>query len=332
MDEKIRVIQYGLGPIGSAVARLIYKRPTLELVGGVDIHPDQVGRDVGEVIGLKHPIGVPVVEKLSQVASEADIVAHTTNSFFVLFKEQILEILEAGFDIVSTSEEITFPWLEHVEEAEEIDSAAKTFGKTVLGTGVNPGFLMDSLPLNLTAICERVDRLEVTRVINASVRRGPFQAKIGTGMTVGDFERKMAEGYMGHIGLSESTGMIFDTLGKELLRYEDNVEPIVAERSIKTEYFSVQKGEVKGLKQTARGFTKDGEFLTLNFIAALDEENDGDTINIYGSPDLEVRLRGTNGDIATAAITVNAITRVISASPGLITMRDLPIVTCSENN
>lgn len=329
MHENIRVIQYGLGPIGCGVARLINKRPNLELVGGVDINPEKVGRDMGEVMGLNHPIGVPVVEKLSQVVSEADIIAHSTSSFFSIFKAQILEILESGFDIVSTSEELSFPWKEHVDEAEEIDSAAKTFGKSVLGTGVNPGFLMDSLPLNLTAICERVDRIEVTRVINASERRGPFQAKIGTGMTVENFKTKMAEGLMGHIGLPESTGMIFDTLGKELLRYEDNVEPIVAERSIKTDHFSVREGEVRGLKQIARGYSKEGEFLRLTFIAALGEENDGDRINIFGVPDLEVHLRGTNGDIATAAITVNAIPRVISASPGLITMRDVPMITCS---
>jgi 4-hydroxy-tetrahydrodipicolinate reductase len=186
---------------------------------------------------------------------------------------------------------------------------------------------MDSLPLNLTAICEQVDRIDITRVINASERRGPFQAKIGTGMTIADFKTKMAEGHMGHVGLPESMGMVFDTLGKELVHYEDCIKPIMAERSVKTDYVSVQEGEVRGLKQIARGFSEDGEFLTLTFIAALDQENDGDTINIYGKPNLEVHIRGTNGDIATVAITVNAIRRVINASPGLLTMRDLPIIT-----
>lgn len=327
MPEKIRVIQFGLGPIGSAVARLIVQRPALELVGGVDNHPNKIDRDMGEVIGLNHRIGIPVVEKLSRVSSEADMVCHTTNSYFELFKDQILEILGSGYDIVSISEELSFPWLEHVEEAKEIDSAAKAVGKTVLSTGVNPGFLMDSLPLYLTAICEQVERIEVTRVINASGRRGPFQVKIGSGMTSADFNAKMTEGQMGHVGLPESAGMIFDTLGKELYRYEESVESIIAEKSIKTDYVSVREGEVRGLKQTARGFSRDGEFLTLTFIAALDEENEGDTIIISGKPDLEIHLKGTNGDIATAAITVNAIPRVINASPGLKTMRDLPIIT-----
>jgi 4-hydroxy-tetrahydrodipicolinate reductase len=329
MSDKIRVIQYGLGPIGSAVARHVVERAGLELVGGVDVAPDKIGQDVGEAIGLGRPLGLVVDEKLAQVLARtgADVVLHTTNSYFDLFKAQIIEILQAGLDIVSTSEELAFPWSAHPQEAAEIDAAAKTAGVTVLGTGVNPGFLMDSLPLNLTAICQRVDRIEVTRAMNASLRRGPFQAKIGSGMTVEAFQAKMAQGRMGHVGLPESMHMLFDTLGRELVRYESTVEPVVAEKTIRTDYFEVPPGLVRGLKQVARGYTGAGEFATLTFIAVLDGEEDSDTVKISGRPDLEVKLKGTNGDIATVAITVNAIRRVIQAAPGLMTMRDLPIVT-----
>jgi 4-hydroxy-tetrahydrodipicolinate reductase len=270
-----------------------------------------------------------VVGKLAQLLArtEADAVIHTTSSYFDLFKDQIVEILEAGLDVVSTAEELSFPWLAHPKAAAEVDAAAKRAGKTVLGTGVNPGFIMDALPLSVTAICQRVDRIEVTRVINASTRRGPFQAKIGSGMTVADFEAKMAQGRMGHVGLPESVGMVFDTLGRKLARYESDVEPVVADRLVKTDYFEVQPGQVMGLKQVARGYTHEGEFMTLTFIAALEAGEDGDTIKITGKPDLEVKLKGTNGDIATVAIAVNAVRRVKEAAPGLFTMRDLPIVT-----
>jgi len=349
MSDTIRVIQYGLGPIGSAMARHVVERAGLELVGGVDIDPAKVGQDVGETIGLGRPLGCIVVEKLAQIEADAaassaassharsgvrsGVVLHTTSSYFDQFKNQVIEILEAGLDIVSTAEELSFPWLAHPQEAAEIDAVARRVGKTVLGTGVNPGFIMDSLPLSLTAICQRVDRISVTRVINASTRRGPFQAKIGSGMTVDDFNARMAAGRMGHVGLPESVGMVFHTLGKKLTRYESGVEPVVAEQLVKTEHFEVSPGQVKGLKQVARAYTDEDElgsgngFMTLTFIAALDAENEGDTIEITGKPDLEVKLRGTNGDLATVAIAVNAIRRVKQAAPGLVTMRDLPIVT-----
>jgi 4-hydroxy-tetrahydrodipicolinate reductase len=313
----------------------VVERAGLELVGGVDIDPTKVGQDVGEAIGLGRPLGFVVAEKLAQIEADADVVLHTTSSYFDQFKGQVIEILEAGLDIVSTAEELSFPWLAHPQQAAEIDAVAKRVGKTVLGTGVNPGFIMDALPLSLTAICQRVDHISVTRVINASTRRGPFQAKIGSGMTVDDFNARMAVGRMGHVGLPESMGMVFHTLGKELTRYESDVEPVVAEQLVKTDYFEVQPGRVKGLKQVARGYSdaactersRSGEFMTLTFIAALGAENEGDTIQIAGKPDLEVRLRGTNGDIATVAIAVNAIRRVKQAAPGLVTMQDLPIVT-----
>jgi 4-hydroxy-tetrahydrodipicolinate reductase len=327
MNQQIRVIQYGLGPIGCACARLIVKRDGLALVGAVDIDSTLIGKDVGAVIGLGRPIGINVMGTLAEVGREADVVVHTTNSYFDQFSEQVREILEAGLDVVSTSEELSFPWADHAAEAAVIDETAQRTGKTILGTGVNPGFLMDSLPLFVTSISQKVTHIDVTRVINASNRRGPFQAKIGSGMTVHDFETKMAEGRMGHVGLPESMAMLFDTLGLELVRFEDQVRPVIAEQPVATEFFDLEPGQVRGLHQTGCGFTNDGEFASLTFRAALDEEPDGDTITIEGDPDLTVTLQGTNGDLATVAMAVNAIRRVQSAHPGLVTMRDLPIVT-----
>lgn len=329
MSDAIRVIQYGLGPIGSAIATQITKRQGLALVGAVDLDPTKVGRDIGEVIKLDRMLGVKVAETLEGALAQtgADIVVHATSSYFDLFGPQICAILAAGLDVVSTAEELSFPWLAHPRAAAEIDAAAKRAGKTVLGTGVNPGFLMDALPLQLTSICLNVEQITVTRIINASARRGPFQAKIGSGLSVDEFKAKIAAGRMGHVGLTQSIGMVFQTLGKRLARFEECIEPIVADRVTKTEFFTVQPGQVMGLKQVAHGYTDEGEFMTLDFRAGLDVGDDGDTIRILGQPNLEVKLKGTNGDIATVAIVINAIRRVREAEPGLVTMRDLPIVT-----
>ena len=326
--EKIRVIQYGLGPIGISTARTILSRDNLKLVGAVDIDPAKVGKDLGELLGGKK-LGLKVVKTVAQVLAKtkADVVMHTTNSYFDLFKGQVLEILKAGLDVVSTSEELSFPWLAHPKEAAQIDRAAKKAGKTVLATGVNPGFLMDALPLFLTAISEKVDRIEISRIQNASLRRGPFQKKIGSGLTKAEFKAAMAKGRMAHVGLVQSVGMIFNTLGKKLVKYEEKIDPVLAPKRIKTDFFEVKPGQPCGLKQVAHGYDEKGKLLTLTFIAALDSKIDEDRIKIVGQPSLEVVLKGTHGDVATRSIAVNAIRRVKAAAPGLVTMRDLPIVT-----
>ncbi len=327
--KKLRIIQFGLGPIGSAVARLASEKKYLQLVGGVDIDPKKVGRDLGEALGLGKKMGVTVSASLAEALqkSPADAVLHTTSSFFDLFEPQILEILEAGLDIVSTAEELSFPFKKFPENASRIDAAAKKAGKSVVGTGINPGFLMDSLPLNLTALCQEVRSLEISRTINASTRRGPFQAKIGSGLTDGEFRKKMAEGRMGHVGLPESMAMLFDTLGRDLAKFESSVEPILAERTHKTDHFEVEKGRVIGLRQTATGFDRRGKaFAKLTFTAQLDAKKEADVIKIKGKPNLTATLKGTNGDLGTVAIAVNALSRIVAAPPGLVTMRDLPIV------
>ena len=326
--KKIRVIQYGLGPIGCSTARTILARENLKLVGAVDVDPAKAGKDLGDLLDGKK-LGIKVVKTVADVLAKtkADVVMHTTNSYFDLFKGQILEILKAGLDVVSTSEELSFPWLAHPKEAKAIDAAAKKAGKTVLATGVNPGFLMDSLPLFLTAISERVDRIEISRIQNASLRRGPFQKKIGSGLTKAQFKAAMAQGRMAHVGLVQSVGMIFDTLGKKLVKYQETIDPVLAPKPIKTDFFEVKRGQPCGLNQVARGYDEKGEFLTLTFIAALDSKVDEDRIKITGQPNLNVVLRGTHGDVATRSIAVNAIRRVKEAAPGLVTMRDLPIVT-----
>jgi hypothetical protein len=326
MPTPIRVLQYGLGPIGSAIARHVLERDGLRLVAAVDIDPAKVGRDVGEVIGLARPLGFPVYDRLSAALTHAgaDVAIHATTSYFDLFAPQIVELLEAGLDVVSTAEELSFPWGQHPEPARALHATAVRCGKTVLGIGVNPGFLMDTLPIALTALCQTVERVEITRVVNASTRRGPFQAKIGCGMTEAAFRAQMAAGRMGHVGLRQSMDALFDTLGRRLARYEDRVEPLIANRPLLASNGPVAPGQVRGLIQEARGYTDEAEFAVLRFIAALEAGDEQDTIVISGRPTLRVVLQGTNGDLATVAIAVNAIPQVMAAPPGLVTPRDLP--------
>jgi hypothetical protein len=329
--KDIRIVQYGLGPIGTAIARHVVERPGLELVGAVEIDPHKIGQDVGVMIGLSYSLGFPVHARLAEVLdrTSAEVAIHTAGSHLADIKPQLREILEAGLDIVSTSEELSFPWRAHEAEAQEIDAIAKRYRKTVFGTGVNPGFLMDTLPITLSAICQSIDRIEVTRTINASTRRGSFQAKIGAGMTREACLKKLDAGQMGHVGLRESIDAIADALGRSLVRYEGHVEPVLAERMIETDHFTVQPGQVRGLKQTLRGYTEEEVFIVLTFHAALEAGDDQDTICIVGKPNLKIVLQGTNGDLATVAMVVNAISQIVPAPSGLLIARDLPLVHLS---
>jgi 4-hydroxy-tetrahydrodipicolinate reductase len=198
----------------------------------------------------------------------------------------------------------------------------------VLGTGVNPGFLMDSWPLFMTGVCQKVEKIKAVRIQDASPRRGPFQKKIGAGCAMAEFQKKVDEGTLRHVGLTESIAMVAAGLGWELDDITESIEPIVAKKAVKTEFVDVKPGQAAGVRQVGRGIMKGKEVITMEFEAAVGYSRSYDGVYITGVPNLEVVIEGgTHGDIATAAIVVNSARRVIEAPPGLLTMKDLPIVS-----
>ncbi|HID18862.1 TPA: dihydrodipicolinate reductase [Candidatus Bathyarchaeota archaeon] len=324
----IRAIQYGVGAIGSRVVKAIAEKPWLKLIGEVDVDESKVGRDLGYVAGLNRETGIVVSRDLSEALKmgEADVVLHTTSSWLRVVEPQIMEIVDAGLNVVSTCEELSYPWRRNPEAARRIDEAAKKAGVTVLGTGVNPGFVLDTLILTLTGVCLRVDRIEGLRVVNASTRRYPLQRKIGSGMTVKEFQRAVRDGRMGHVGLRESFDMIADSLSWSFDRVDETIEPVVASREVVTEFFRVKPGRVVGVSQSIRGLSNGVERLKLNLRMYLDAENPRDLIKVEGVPNLEFEVKGgIPGDEATVAITLNMIPRVLDAEPGLKTMKELSI-------
>ncbi len=326
--KPIRVIQYGMGPIGCAAVRAMLTRKQLELVAAVDIDPQKIGRDVAEVAAAQRRLGIAVLPTLADALKQtsADVVLHTTGSFLDSVTPQLTEILGMGLDVVSSTEELSYPWADHAQYADAIQRAALQAGKTALGTGVNPGFLMDTLPLALTALCLEVERISVARVIDAARRRLPFQAKIGVGMTREQFEAEVSSGRMGHVGLRESTAMLCESFGHSVDSVRESIEPVLAEADMQSGGTTVSRGRVIGVHQTLAAVCAGTEFVSFTFHAALEAADEADHIEIAGQPPLRIDLHGTNGDIATVAILVNAIERVVAAAPGLKTMRDLPPV------
>ena len=328
MKKKIRVAQYGVGPIGASIVRLMRQKASLEIVGAIDKDPAKAGRDLGEAIGAPDaPWGVRIsADAESLLEKPVDIVVHSTSSYLPSVMDQLLACLAAGCCIVSTCEELAYPWRKHPELCARLDAAAKEEGVALVGTGVNPGFVMDKLVLTLSAVSQRVDSARATRVVDASKRRLPLQKKIGAGMAPEEFRAQVTAGVIKHHGLPESIAMVADGLGSALDDISETIEPVIAEQTVKTEFLEVAPGQVAGVHQIARGVSAGKEKIFMELKMYVGATQPADTIELKGEPNLSLVIPGgTHGDVATAAVVVNAIPTILAATSGLRTARDLPL-------
>ena len=324
----IRVIHYGLGPIGVGVAKLIVARKDMQIVGAIDIDPHKIGRDLGELLGTGQKLGVTIASDARVVLDKdkADIVVLTTASSLRGITSQLKQIAERGLPVISTCEELSYPPAHNADIVAELDAVARQHGVAFYGTGVNPGFTMDALPLMLSAPCADVQRIRVVRMQDASVRRLPFQQKIGAGITREEFQKRVDDGSVRHVGLHESVLMIAESFGWALSDYRESIEPVIAARDVTTPFLTVKEGSVAGLNQIGRGFVNGEARITLELLAYVGAPDSHDTVYIEGTPNITSTIvGGLHGDIATAAIVVNSIPRVLGARPGLLTPNDLAI-------
>jgi 4-hydroxy-tetrahydrodipicolinate reductase len=324
---RLRAVSYGLGPIGLGIARLAHRRAGIELVGAIDIDPQKIGRDLGDLIGVG-AIGATVSGDAAALAgARADIVLHATGSSLARTAPQLHAIMEAGANIVSTCEELAYPWAAAPQLAAELDAAARRYGVTLLGTGVNPGYAMDALPLMLTAPCVEVRGVRVSRVVDAARRRGPLQRKVGAGLSAEEFAARVRDGSVRHVGLTESLQMIATALGWQLDNGEELIQPMIAEHRITTDVVDVLPGRIAGVHQIARGYIGEREVITLDLRMYVGAAEPHDAVVIDGDPPVQMQIAGgLHGDLATAALIVNAAPRVAAAQAGLLSMSDLPIV------
>ena len=331
--NKVRVVLSGLGPLGLKTVPFLLERKRIELVGAVDIDPGLAGKDLGELAGLGKSLGLPVTADLGRTLHEtnADVCVLMTVSDMVRLAPQVETAVNAGAHVVSTCEELSYPWLTAPKLSKELDALAKEKEVAVLGTGVNPGFLMDYLPQAMTGVCREVKSVLVERYQDASKRRIPFQRKIGAGLTLEEFEEKKRAGTLRHVGLTESMHMLATQFGWTLDRTDDIIEPVIAAERWVGEAMTVEPGMALGVLQTGRGFRDGAEVISLVFRASVGERDPYDRIVIKGTPTIDSKIAGgVHGDVATCAITVNAIRSVLDAKPGLRTMADVPSVAWFE--
>ncbi|MCH7939688.1 MAG: dihydrodipicolinate reductase [Candidatus Marinimicrobia bacterium] len=316
MGNSIRVVQLGLGYIGLAVHEILKERPAFEIVGLVDTDPAKAGDLPG------YRISAGVGEALAETSAQVAVV--TTTSRMESITPQVLDLVSRGLSVVSTCEELVYPWDSHPQQAAKIDAAARESGVAVLSTGVNPGFLMDFLPVVISRVARRVDSVLVERYQDAAPRREAFQRKIGAGLTVEQFQARVAGGNFGHAGLTASIQLLAAGLGWRLDKTAESIEPVIADRALKTDYLAIEPGQVAGVYQVGTGTMGDRDVIRLVFRAAVGEPKSYDRIHLEGDPPLESIFNGgVAGDVATGAITVNAIPLVLRLPPGLRTMADL---------
>ncbi len=335
--DQVKAVLYGVGAVGSLIAKFLLKKEGIEVVGAIDVAREKVGKDLGAVLGTGKHVGVTISSNADDVLSRTKphIVVHTTSSYLKDVYPQLAGILKHGINIVSTCEELSYPYHSEPQLARKLDSLAKEHRATVLGTGINPGFLMDTLVITLTSVCQRIEKIRAVRVMNAATRRVPFQKKIGAGLSVEEFREAIEKGRItGHVGLEQSVAMIVAALAWHLDKVEvDPVEPVIAKKPVRTEAIEVKARGAAGLRQVARGYKRGKEVITLEFQAYIGAEEEYDSITIEGVPKVNQRITPcVHGDIGTIAMVVNAIPKVINAPPGLVTMKDLPVPSAATEN
>ena len=299
------------------------------MVGAADFAHDKSGRDLGVVLGLPRKLRIKVQPDIGKLLrkTKAEVGVLSTASSLRDAKAQAALLLKKGLNVVTTCEELAFPTPAHQAAFRELDRLALKKKVSLLSTGVNPGYAMDALALILTAPCAQVNRVAVTRVVDAGTRRLPLQRKVGAGLNLNQFRRAMTEGSVRHVGLLESVYMIATALGWKLDRIEETVEPAIAPRDLDTEYLRIPAGAAAGIKQYARAYRNDELIISLDLQMYVGAESPRDHVLIDGTPPIDMTIAGgIAGDVATAAIVVNSIPKLLAARPGLLTMREVPLV------
>jgi len=306
-----KVVLCGLGAIGTEVLNYLLERRH-EVLAVVDSAPEKAGRTVAETTGL--PLGIVVQPSLDSVQlSDAEVAVFTTRSRVSDMHADILRAAEAGLDVVTTSEEMAFPEHAGVDEAHELDARAKEKGVTIVGVGVNPGFVMDWVPAVVASASKSPSSIHIVRSVDVSRRRRQLQSKTGVGLSRAKFDKDIAEGKLGHVGMEESAHLIALSLGRVLTEIKHGVFPVMGSEDY-----------VMGVRQFVEGQAGPCQIrldLEMTMTSA-----DFDVVDVRGEPNIKLRFeKGVFGDSATVALTVHAVERVGRARPGLITILDLPI-------
>jgi len=333
--QNVRVSLWGFGAMGSGVAKVLLNKKGVEITGVCDIHPARAGRSIFELLGVPQDgrKDVIVSDKIENVISKGscDVCIIATDSFTAKAFPKIKFVVEKGINVISTAEEMSYPRAQQPELADEMDKLAKENGVSILGTGINPGLMMDLLAICLTGCMTDVESVLCRRVNSLSPFGPAVMEEQGVGITVEAFEKGVADGTLaGHVGFAESVGMIGEALGWKVEKFEQQMKPIVTTVDRKSTYGYAAAGDVAGVNMTGQGYVDGNVKIDMYHPQQIEPEMEGthtgDYIVLRGTPEVNMAINPeVDGGIGTIAMCVNMIPHVINAAPGLKTMIDLPM-------
>ncbi|WP_017414633.1 2,4-diaminopentanoate dehydrogenase [Clostridium tunisiense] len=333
--ENVKVAIWGFGAMGSGMARMLLKKKGVDIVGVCDLHPERAGRSIYEVLGVERGERPEVIinPNIDEVLTEkcCDICLCATDSFTKNAFPRLKKVLEKKINVISTAEEMSYPQAQNPELAAELDKIARENGVSILGTGINPGLIMDLLVVCLTGCMTDVDHIEAKRVNSLSPFGPAVMEEQGVGMKVDDFNKGVADGSLaGHVGFSESINMIADAIGWKVDKFEQQMAPIVTSVDRKSPFGFAAAGDVAGVNMTGQGFVDGQVKIDMIHPQQIEPEMEGtftgDYITIKGTPEVNMSIKPeVDGGLGTIAMCVNMIPHVINADPGLKTMIDLPV-------
>lgn len=333
--ENVKVALWGFGAMGSGIAKVLLGKKGVDIVGVCDIHPARVGKSIYELLGVErgeHP-EVLVNPKIEEVVHDGncDICVLATDSFTKKAFPKIKYVVEQNVNVVSTAEEMSYPMAQEPELSEEMDKLAKAHGVSILGTGINPGLMMDLLAICLSGCMTDVEKVTCRRVNSLSPFGPAVMEEQGVGLSVDAFNKGVEDGSLaGHVGFSESVGMIAKALGWKVDKFEQQMSPIVTKVDRKSPYGFAKAGDVAGVNMTGQGYVNGEVKIDMIHPQQIEPEMEGthtgDYIVLSGTPEVNMSIRPeVDGGIGTIAMVVNIIPHVINARPGLKTMLDLPV-------
>jgi len=333
--EKIKVAIWGFGAMGSGMARMIIKKIGFEIVGICDVYEGFVGKSIFELLAINNPYEHDVIVKknIDDILqnNKVDVVLLATDSYTKAAYPKIKKIVEYGVNVISTAEEMAFPKANEPELTLEMDALAKKNKVTILGTGVNPGMMMDLLAICISGVVEDIKSFEISRINSLSPFGKTVMEEQGVGLTESDFKEKMSKDEIaGHVGFKESAYMIAEALGLEVKNFSQSMKPIITDVDRKSPYGFAKKGDVCGVEMSSEVILENGIKIKLYHPQQIEPElvgvSTGDYVQIEGKPGINLaNVPEVEGGIGTIAICVNMIPLVINANAGLVTMIDLPV-------